>query len=222
MISTGAMASFAQSNRMLRLHIKLDHPQPRHVQRTVEILKAGGLAVYPTDTTYGLGCDFYSKRSIDRIYQLKGLDKKHRLSFLCSDLSQVAHFAVIDDKNYRILRHHVPGPYTFILPATREVPKIIQTPTQTVGIRVPKSPVCMALIQELGHPLISTTVARSVDGEAAYTNDPDEIVRMFTHSLDVLLDGGPLYDEPSSVIDLTGEAPVIVRRGSGDLSWLGA
>jgi tRNA threonylcarbamoyl adenosine modification protein (Sua5/YciO/YrdC/YwlC family) len=217
-----ALAAFG-GGRMLRLHVKLDHPQPRHIARTIEVLRAGGIAVYPTDTTYGLGCDIYSKRSIDRIYQLKGLDKKHRLSFLCADLSQVAHYAIVEDKNYRILRHHVPGPYTFILPATREVPKIVQTNTQTVGIRVPQSPVCLALLQELGHPIISTTVARSLDGgEAEYSNDPDEIIAMFGHSIDLLLDGGPLNGEPSSVIDLTGPEPVIVRKGSGDLSWLGA
>jgi tRNA threonylcarbamoyl adenosine modification protein (Sua5/YciO/YrdC/YwlC family) len=206
---------------MLRLHLKPEHPQPRHVGRTVEILRSGGLAVFPTDTTYGLGCDIYSKRSIDRIYQLKGMSTKQRLSFLCCDLSQVAHYAIIEDRNYRILRHHVPGPYTFILPATREVPKIIQSNTQTVGIRVPKSPVCTALVQELGHPIISTTVAKDVEGETAYTNDPDEVVRLFGRSIEVLLDAGPLYEEPSSVIDLTGQEPVIVRRGSGDLSWLG-
>lgn len=206
---------------MLRLHVKPEHPQPRHIGRAGEVLRAGGLAVYPTDTTYGLGCDIYAKRSIERIYQLKGMDKKRRLSFLCSDLSQVAHYAVVEDKTYRILRHHVPGPYTFILPATREVPKVVQSNQNTVGIRVPASPVCTALLQELGHPIISTTVARSVDGEAAYTNDPDEIAAMFGSSVDVLLDGGSLYGEPSSVIDLTGDEPVIVRRGSGDLSWLG-
>lgn len=206
---------------MLRLHVKPEHPQPRHIGRAGEVLRAGGLAVYPTDTTYGLGCDLYAKRSIERIYQLKGMDKKRRLSFLCSDLSQVAHYAVVEDKTYRILRHHVPGPYTFILPATREVPKVVQSNQNTVGIRVPASPVCTALLQELGHPIISTTVARSVDGEAAYTNDPDEIAAMFGSSVDLLLDGGPLFGEPSSVIDLTGDEPVIVRRGSGDLSWLG-
>jgi tRNA threonylcarbamoyl adenosine modification protein (Sua5/YciO/YrdC/YwlC family) len=206
---------------MLRLHMKLEFPQPRHIARAAELLRAGGLAVYPTDTTYGLGCDLYAKRSIERIYQLKGLDKKHRLSFLCNDLSQVAHYAIVDDRNYRILRHHVPGPYTFILPATREVPKIVQSNAQTVGIRVPQSPVCAALLSELGHPVISTTVARAVDGEAAYTNDPDEIVQLFGRSIDVFLDAGLLEGEPSSIIDLTGNEPVIVRRGAGDLSWLG-
>jgi len=206
---------------MLRLHMNLDHPQPRHIARTAEIMRGGGLAVYPTDTTYGLGCDIYAKRSIDRIYLVKGMDKGQRLSFLCGDLAEVSRYAVVEDRNYRILRHHVPGKYTFILPATREVPKILQSNARTVGIRIPQSPVCAALIRELGHPLISTTVARFVDGEQSYTNDPDEIVRMFGSSIEALLDGGPLYGEPSSVIDLCGDEPVIVRAGSGDLSWLG-
>ena len=145
---------------MLRLHVKIDHPQPRHIARAESILRGGGLAVFPTDTTYGLGCDIYAKRSIDRIYFLKGIDKKHRLSFLCPDLSEVSRYAVVEDRNYRILRHHVPGPYTFVLPATREVPRVLQSNRRTVGIRIPESPVCTALVQALGHPVISTTVGR--------------------------------------------------------------
>jgi len=206
---------------MLRLHVKLAHPQPRHVQRAVDVLRGGGIAVYPTDTTYGLGCDFYSKRSIDRIYQLKGMDKGHPLSFLCNDLSQVARYAVVEDRNYRILRHHLPGPYTFVLPATREVPKIVQSKRRTVGIRVPDSQVCMALISGLGHPIISTTVSEKLGEETNYLNDPDDIASVFGRSVEVLMDGGPLYDQPSSVIDLTGEEPQILREGSADLSWLG-
>jgi len=207
---------------MLRLHVKQATPQPRHIERAAEILKMGGLAVYPTDTTYGLGCDIYAKRSIDRIYALKGLDREHHLSFLCADLSEVARYAVVEDRNYRILRHHVPGPYTFVLPATREVPKIIQSKTRTVGIRIPTCVTCTDLIRVLGHPIISTTVSRVVDGENAYANDPDEIARIFVRSIDVLLDSGPLYGEPSSIIDLSGPEPVILRRGSGDLSWIAA
>jgi tRNA threonylcarbamoyl adenosine modification protein (Sua5/YciO/YrdC/YwlC family) len=206
---------------MLRLHVKLDHPQPRHVGTASEILRTGGLCVYPTDATYGLGCDIFAKRSVERIYQLKGIDNKHRLSFLCNDLSQVAHYAVVDDKTYRVLRHHVPGPYTFILPATREVPRLLQTNARTVGIRVPASPLCTALVTELGHPLITTTVSRRMNDETVYSNDPDEIAQWFARSVDVLLDGGALYGEPSSVIDLTTAEPTIVRRGAGDLSWLG-
>ncbi len=206
---------------MLRLHVKLDTPQPRHIERAAELLRTGGLAAYPTDTTYGLGCDIYAKRTIDRIYALKGLDREHRLSFLCSDLSEVARYAVVEDRNYRILRHHVPGPYTFILPATREVPKLIQSKTRTVGIRIPTCPVSTMLIRALGHPIISTTVSRLVDNEVAYSNDPDEIAKLFARSIDVLLDGGPLYGEPSSIIDLSGNTPTVLRKGSGDLSWLG-
>jgi len=205
---------------MLRLHVKIQHPQPRHISRVAEVLRSGGLAVYPTDTTYGLGCDIYSKRSIDRIYQIKGMDRTHPLSFLCGDLSQVSRYAVLEDRNYRILRHHMPGAYTFILPATREVPKIVQSKQRTVGVRLPESPVCAGLIQELGHPIISTTVGRNVDGESQVLNDPDEIAKSFSRSVEALLDAGPLYGEPSSVIDLTGDEPVIVRAGSGDLSWL--
>lgn len=205
---------------MLRLHVEPKHPQPRHIARAVEILRSGGLAIYPTDTTYGLGCDIFSKRSILRIYELKCLDRKHRLSFLCSDLSEVARYAVVSDQNYRILRQHIPGRYTFILPASREVPKIAQCNQRTVGIRLPDSPVCQALLKELGHPIISTTVGRHSPGGNAYSNDPDEIVDMFKRSVEVFLDAGPLYQDPSTVIDLTGDTPKVLREGSGDLAWL--
>lgn len=208
---------------MLRLQIHGEHPNARHVRRAVDMLRTGGLAIYPTDTTYGMGCDLYAKRSIERIYQLKGMDRGQRLSFICGDLSDVARYAVIENRNYRVLRHYVPGPYTFILPATREVPKIIQSNTRTVGIRIPMNPVCQMMISELGHPIISTTVAQHHgDGESSYTNDPDDIVRMFGRSVEVFLDGGALYGEPSSVIDLTGEEPKIVREGTGNLDWLKA
>lgn len=205
---------------MLRLQVRAPTPQPRHIKRATEVLREGGLAVYPTDTTYGLGCDLYNKRSIDRIYQLKGMDPAHPLAFLCSDLSQVAQYAVVDDRNYRILRHHLPGPYTFVMPATRQVPKMLQSNKRTVGVRIPSSPVCRMLLEELGHPIVTTTVGRVADGAQSYMNDPDDIARAFERSVDVLLDGGPLYGEPSSVVDLTGETPTILRAGSGDLSWL--
>lgn len=205
---------------ILRLQMNLEHPQPRHIGRAVEMLRQGMTVIYPTDTTYGLGCDIYSKRSIDRIYMLKGLDQKHPLSFICSDLSQVAQYASVENKNYKILRHHAPGEYTFILPATREVPKLMQSNARSVGIRIPKSAVCKALIDELGHPIVSTTVGRTVDGQQSYTNDPDEMMRLFGRTVDLFLDVGMLYGEPSSVIDLTGDEPKVLRKGSGDLSWL--
>ncbi len=205
---------------MLRLHINLEHPQARHVSRSVSILRSGGLGVFPTDTTYGLGCDIYSKRSISRIYQLKGMDRKQPLSFLCSDLAEVARYAIVEDDTYRILRRMTPGKFTFILPASREVPRIVQSKARTVGVRIPDSPVCLELIRQLGHPMISTTVGKAEDGETSYSNDPDEISRMFGHSVEVLLDGDVLYEQPSSVVDLTGDEPKIVRKGAGDVSWL--
>lgn len=205
---------------MLRLHINLKHPQPRHVQRAVEALRSGSILVFPTDTTYALGCDIFSKRSIDRIYQLKGMERTHPLSFLCSDLSEVARYAMVEDHNYRILRQKTPGQYTFILPASREVPKIVQSKQRTVGVRIPDSPLCLEMIRQLGHPIISTTVARSVDGETNYTNDPEEVIKLFGRSIEVLLDGEVLYEKPSSVIDLTGELPEVIREGAGDIGWV--
>ena len=205
---------------MLRLHINVKHPQPRHVTRAVGVLRSGGIAVFPTDTTYGLGCDIFSKRSIDRIYHLKGMDRSHPLSFLCSDLAEVARYAIVEDHNYRILRQKTPGKYTFILPASREVPKIVQSKQRTVGVRIPDSPLCLEMIRQLGHPIISTTVARSMNGEQSYTNDPDEVVKLFGRSIELLLDGEALYEKPSSVIDLTGELPKVIREGAGDISWV--
>lgn len=206
---------------MLRLQIKYQHPNPRHIRRAAEIIRSGGLVVYPTDTTYGMGCDLFAKRSIDRIYRLKGLSPSQQLAFVCADLSEVSRYAVVENRNYRILRHHLPGKYTFVLPATRDVPKNIQSKRRQVGIRIPDSPAAVDLVREVGHPLVSTTVARQVDGEATYSNDPDEIADMLRRSIDVMLDAGPLYEEPSTVVDLTQEEPLIVRRGSGDVSWLG-
>jgi tRNA threonylcarbamoyl adenosine modification protein (Sua5/YciO/YrdC/YwlC family) len=204
---------------MLRLHIHPVNPQPRQIARAAEALRSGGLVIYPTDTTYGLGCDFFSKRAIARIYQLKNLDAKHPLSFLCADLSEVARYGVVDNANYRILRHHTPGQYTFILPATRETPKIVAGNARTVGVRIPKSPVALALIRELGHPIISTTVTRHPN-PGAPLNDPDEIERCFGRSVEALCDSGPLSGTPSSVVDLTQSPPQVLREGGGDLSWL--
>ncbi len=209
---------------MLRLHVMPQHPQPRLIKQAVERLRGGGLIIYPTDTTYAMGCDIHAKRTIERIYELKGLSSSHPLSFICGDLSEVATYAVVEGRNFRVLKHHMPGKYTFVLPATRAVPKLLQRKASkgagTVGIRIPGSLVCSALIKELGHPIISTTVARSPAEQGAFTNDPDDIARYFSRSIEVFLDAGPLFGEPSSVVDLTGEVPTIIRRGSGDLSWL--
>ena len=197
--------------RMLRLHVNLEHPQPRHMGRAVEILRAGGLAIYPTDTTYGLGCDFYAKRAIDRIYQLKGMDAKHPLSFLCADLSEVARYGIVEDRNYRILRHHMPGKYTFILPSTREVPKVVQSNARTVGMRIPREPVCLALDPRARPPASSAPPWRGSQHAHELHQRPRRDRHGFGRSVEVFLDGGLIVGEPSSVVDLTGEAPVILR-----------
>ncbi len=208
---------------MLRLKINMEHPQPRHIERAAQILADGGVAVYPTDTTYGLGCDLFQKKSIERIYQIKGMDPKQRLSFICSDIADIAAYAQVDNIHYRILRQYLPGPYTFVLPASKEVPRLVMTKSKTVGIRVPDNQAILSLVKELGHPLITTTVAKtervSVNPKASY-DDPDEIEEDFGHQIELLLDGGILPGQPSSIIDLTMDPPAILREGAGDVSWL--
>lgn len=208
---------------MLRLKINTLHPQQHHIERAAQILADGGLAIYPTDTTYGLGCDLYQKRSIERIYQIKGMDPKQRLSFICSDIADIATYASVDNASYRILRQYLPGPYTFVLPASKEVPKLVMTKSKTVGIRVPDNQAILSLVRELGHPLITTTVAKTekvTSNPKNSYNDPDEIEEDFGNQVELLLDGGILNGQPSSIIDLTMDPPAILREGAGDVSWL--
>ena len=172
---------------------------------------------FPTDTYYGIGCDLFDKRAIERIYQLKQLPKTHELSFICLDLAEVARYAVVDNAAYRVLRRKTPGPFTFILPATRLVPDLALRRQKTVGIRVPDSPIALALVRQLAHPLISTSAA-TPGGEVLI--DAKDIKEQLGHGLDLVLDGGYQANEPSSVIDLTGPEPVVVRQGKGDTSDL--
>lgn len=189
------------------------HPQPRLVERAVSVLAAGGLLALPTDTYYGLGCDLFDKRAIERIYQLKQLPRSHELSFLCADLAEISRYAIVENAAYRVLRRKTPGPYTFILPATRLVPDLLLRRQKTVGIRVPESPIALEIVRKLSHPLISTSAA-TPDGEVLI--DPKDIKERLGHGLDLILDGGYKPNEPSTVIDLTGPEPVVVRQGKGD------
>ena len=199
------------------VEIDPQHPQPRLVERAVQALSSGGLVAFPTDTYYGIGCDLFDKRAIERIYQLKQLPKTHELSFICLDLAEVARYAVVDNAAYRVLRRKTPGPFTFILPATRLVPDLVLRRQKTVGIRVPDSPIALALVRQLAHPLISTSAA-TPGGEVLI--DAKDIKEQLGHGLDLVLDGGYKANEPSSVIDLTGPEPVVVRQGKGDTSDL--
>jgi tRNA threonylcarbamoyl adenosine modification protein (Sua5/YciO/YrdC/YwlC family) len=193
------------------------HPQPRIVERAVSVLSSGGLVAFPTDTYYGIGCDLFDKRAIERIYQLKQLPRSHELSFICADLAEVSRYALVDNAAYRVLRRKTPGPYTFILPATRVVPDLLVRRQKTVGIRIPESPIALEIVRLLQHPLISTSAA-TPDGDVLI--DPKDIKEQLGHGLELILDGGYKPNEPSSVIDLSGPHPIVVRQGKGDVSDL--
>jgi tRNA threonylcarbamoyl adenosine modification protein (Sua5/YciO/YrdC/YwlC family) len=194
------------------LSINVEHPEPRKIRKAVEVLEQGGVIAYPTDTVYGLGCDLTNKNAIERLYTIKGMDRSHPLAFVCHDLSDIAKYAIVENQVYRVLRRFLPGPYTFILPATREVPKLVQMKRKNVGIRVPACEATRALARELGRPIISSTAARP--GEDPMV-DPKEIDLEFK-GLALVLDGGAGGPAPTTVIDLTTSPPEIVREGAGD------
>jgi len=204
---------------MIRLEIHSQNPQKRNIETAIEVLREGGLIIYPTDTVYGLGCDLFNKKAVERIYQIKGQKKQKRLSFICPDLKDIAKYAHVSNPSYKIMRRLLPGPYTFILEATRLVPKILVEKKNTVGIRVPDNLVCHTLLQEFGAPIISTSAGLP---DNQYMNDPDEIADSFEHFIDLFLDNGFGGIEPSTVIDLSGDTPLLIREGKNfDKSLLG-
>ena len=191
--------------------IDTEHPDPRKIRRVIHALEEGGVIAYPTDTVYGLGCDLLNKHAIDRLYMIKGMPKTQPLAFVCPDLSDIARYAMVDNQVYRVLRRFLPGPYTFVLTATKEVPKLIQMKRKSVGIRVPGCALTCALARELGRPIISTTAARH--GQEPMV-DPDEIDEEFS-GLAMVVDGGGGGTVPTTVIDLTTSPPTLVRQGAG-------
>ncbi|MEM8609258.1 MAG: L-threonylcarbamoyladenylate synthase [Myxococcota bacterium] len=199
----------------MRIEIHPTHPQARLVKQVTDILRRGGVVVYPTGTVYGLGCDIHQKRAVERIYQIRQLKKDHPLSFLCPDLSKIARYAYVDDFAYRIMKRLIPGPYTFVLKATREVPKILVRKQKTVGIRVPDHPVVHAMLEELGSPIVSA----SATSEGEILNDPDDLHARFSH-VDAFVDSGWGGIEPSTVIDLTGDEALVIREGAGPVDIL--
>ena len=192
-------------------------PQPRRVARIVDIIREGGLIAYPTDSSYAFGCHIGDKRAIDRIHRIRKTDKKHNFTLVCRDLSEISIYAQVDNWAYRLVKSLTPGPYTFVLPATREVPKRLQNPKRrTIGMRVPDHPLVRAVLDELGEPIMSSTL--TLPGDDMPLTDPTEIEERIGHQIDAIVDAGPTGIEPTSVIDLTGGTAEVLRIGRGDVS----
>ncbi len=202
---------------ILRIHPV--NPEPRHIARATEILQAGGVIIYPTDTVYGLGCSVEDKNAIEKIYLIKRQRQDKPFSFVCADLTHISEYAHVSNAAFKLMKRLIPGPYTFILPAARmkQLPKILVSKRRTVGIRVPNSPITLALVRSLGHPILSTSVTTD-DGQIL--NNPEDIVRHFRNRVELIIDGGILLSDPSTVVDLTSDTPVIVREGAGPTDFL--
>ncbi len=198
------------------LEINPENPQPRLIARVVDLLMKGGIIAYPTDTTYGIGCSIYNKRGIERIYLLKGREKKKPFSFICSDISDVTRYAKVSNFAYKIMKRHLPGPYTFVLPASSIVPDLLVTKQKTVGIRIPANKICMDLTRNLGHPIVTTSA--NISGEEPI-GDPEIVEFELGRNLDMVINGGTLSADVSSVVSLINDIPVILRKGIGDVSW---
>jgi tRNA threonylcarbamoyl adenosine modification protein (Sua5/YciO/YrdC/YwlC family) len=191
------------------------NPQLRYIKKAVDILKNGGVIIYPTDTVYGIGCDIFNPEALNRVRTIKNDPDIKLLSFICPSFKEISNYAKMSDQAFRLMKHLLPGPYTFILPAVKHVPKKLWSKRNTVGIRIPDHPVALQLVREIGNPIISTSTTNR-KGEVLY--DPSEIRTIFNSQVDLMLAAGNLTGKPSSVIDLSDEEPVIVREGAGDLS----
>lgn len=195
-------------------YIHPDNPQQRLINQAVEIIKDGGVIVYPTDSGYALGCAMGDKHAMDRIVAIRKLPENHNFTLVCSDLSELSIYALVNNQAYRLIKNNTPNPYTFILPATKELPRRLMTKRKTVGIRVPNNTIALALIAALGEPILSCSLMLP-DTEMT-ESDPDEIRMQLEHKVDLIIHGGYLGQQPTTVIDLTEDAPVVIREGSGD------
>ncbi len=197
------------------IEINPQNPQPRLINEIVYVLKQGGVIAYPTDTYYGIGCDIFNKQAIQKIYRLKKQNHEKPFSFICSDLKHISRYAKISNYAYRTMRRLLPGPYTFILPGSKMVPKIMITRRKTVGIRVPANTICTTLVKTFGNPILNTTAA-TPDGQIF--SDPSLLHDFFGGQIDAVIDGGPVPGQPSSIISLMDDIPEVIREGLGDVS----
>jgi tRNA threonylcarbamoyl adenosine modification protein (Sua5/YciO/YrdC/YwlC family) len=200
-----------------RFVVHPDAPQPRLLRQAAQLLRGGGLIAMPTDACYVLACPLDDRAAVDRLRALRGVDEKHLLTLMCRDLSEVSLYAQVDNRAYRFLREWTPGPYTFVLPATRELPRRLSHPSRrTIGLRVPASPVCAGLLEALGAPVICASLL--LPGESEPLHEPDDIVERLARRVDAVIDAGGQPLEPTTVVDMTGDAPLVTRVGRGSIA----
>ena len=199
------------------LPINPETPQLRLVRIIADSLRQGGVIGYPTDTIYGIGCDIFNRKGVKKIYQIKQRDPRKPFSFICADLSEVANYAQVSNFAFKIMKRYLPGPYTFVLEASRVVPDLLTTKQKTVGIRIPDNPIALQIVRELGHPLVTTSA--NISGEDRWS-DPEDIQQRLGKMLDMVVDGGMLTGDPSTVISLVNDNAEVLREGAGDISWI--
>ena len=199
------------------LSINPKNPQPRLIRQVAKCLQRGGVIIYPTDTTYGIGCDIFNRKGVKKIFQIKQRDSRKPFSFICSDLAEISNYAQVSNFAFKIMKRHLPGAYTFVLDATKIVPASLSTKQKTVGVRMPKNAICQAIIKELGHPLVTTSA--NISGENT-PQDPRDIDEKMGRMVDLIIDGGISMDEASTVISLLDDQIEILRQGSGNTSWI--
>ena len=198
-----------------------DNPQARLIKQAAAMVRDGAVIVYPTDSCYALGCHLDDKDAVQRIRQIRGVDDSHHLTLVCRDLSEISNYARVGNVPFRLMKNNTPGSYTFILQATKEVPRRLQHPKRnTIGVRIPDHPIALALLEELGEPLLSSTLILP-DDDHRPLSDPEEIRDLLERRVDLVIDGGAVGLEPTTIIDLTGEAPELVRRGNGEVAHFG-
>ncbi len=206
------------------LPIHPDHPEPRKIEQTAQILKEGGVIIYPTGGVYGIGCDIYNQQAVERVCRLRKLDpEKAMLAFICKDISQVASFAwQMDDDVFRLLKKNLPGPFTFILKSNNTVPKLFKNRKRTIGIRIPDSKIALAIVEQLGNPILSASLLREPEDEATeeeYFTDASLIYEKYEHQVDLVVDGGTGSLVPTTLVDCSKEEFEIIRPGAGELAW---
>jgi tRNA threonylcarbamoyl adenosine modification protein (Sua5/YciO/YrdC/YwlC family) len=198
------------------ISINPDNPQQRHIRQIAEKLRSGAVICYPTDTVYGIGCDIFNQKAIKKIFQIKQRAKHKPFSFMCSSLKNVNDYGHVSNMAYRIMKKALPGPFTFVLSASKLVPKIMITKQKTVGIRVPDNNICLALIEELGNPILTTSAI--LDKEGVPLSEAYEFDELLGNMIDLVIDGGMVFPDPSTIVSFTGEEPDILRQGKGDVS----